>query len=127
MNSLIIEKTSSTPSVEFDPQSGPLKISGESYPENTLDFFKPIIEWISAYVKEVKTITLDLYLIYMNTSSVKCMLELLDVLEEAHGNGHDITLNWFYDEDNDRALDTAEEFEEDYTMPFNIIAQQKRE
>jgi hypothetical protein len=112
--------------VDFDPQSGRLKISGESYPENTLVFFRPIIDWISGYLKESSKLSLELYLIYMNTTSVKCMLELLDILEEAYNNGGDICLSWLYDEDNDRALDTAEEFEEDYTMPFKIIARPRK-
>jgi hypothetical protein len=38
---------------------------------------------------------------------------LLDDLEEAHRAGRGVTVKWFYDAENDRALDLAEEFKED--------------
>lgn len=118
---LVLERSASTPAVDFDPDSGMLRMSGESYPENTLEFFQPILEWVGQFTERTDNICLDLHMVYMNTSSIKCMLEILDYLELAHKQGKNVTLNWYYDEDNDRALDVAEEFEEDYSMPFNII------
>lgn len=64
---------------------------------------------------------LNLRLSYLNTGSTKCMLDILDLLEELFLNGRAVTVNWYYDEENDRALESAEEFKEEVSMPFNII------
>ena len=43
MEELIINKTSNTPKVHFDPELGLLKIEGRSIPENPSDFFENLI------------------------------------------------------------------------------------
>jgi sugar/nucleoside kinase (ribokinase family) len=63
----------------------------------------------------------ELRLTYLNTSSIKCMMDLLDAMEEAHLAGRKVSLTWHYDPENDRALDLAEEFREDLSMPFHIV------
>ena len=43
MKELIIEKTSSTPLVVFNPETGQLKIEGRSIPENPGEFFETLL------------------------------------------------------------------------------------
>ncbi|MOA55695.1 hypothetical protein D3C78_1795300 [compost metagenome] len=47
---------------------------------------------------------------------------LLDRLEEAYLGGKLIALIWYYHSDNESELECAEEFKEDLTLPFHIIA-----
>ena len=47
MDNLLITKTKSTLGVDFSVQGGLLNIEGSSYPENTRDFFEPLIAWIN--------------------------------------------------------------------------------
>lgn len=124
MQNLTLERSTSTPSVNFDAAQGYLKLSGESYPENSFEFFGPLLEWVENYLAEsVGAIRLEIGLTYMNTSSIKSMMDLLDLLEEAHGDGREVTVTWFYDEENDRALEMAEEFREEVTLPFFVVPQ----
>lgn len=94
---------------------------GDSYPENSYEFFTPIIQWLEAYLgSEQRPLRLELRLVYMNTSSVKAMMDIFDMLEEAHLGGQPVSVDWYYDPLNERVFDLADEFREDCTFPFNI-------
>jgi hypothetical protein len=122
MQDLTVPATASSPEVSSDAQAGVLRLTGESYPENSFEFFSPILAWTAAYLaRDGRALTLDLRLTYLNTSSIKCLMDLLDALEDAHRAGRTVAVNWRYDPENDRALDLAEEFREDLTLPFAIL------
>lgn len=122
MDSLRIEATSCSPLIDFDAQAGFLRIEGESYPENSFDFYAPVFTWLEDFLKEPAPATvLDIGLSYLNTSSIKCLIDVLEMLDTAHGQGRTVAVRWHYDRDNDRALDMAEEFKEDVTLPFDIL------
>ena len=113
----------SSPAVYFDPDNGQLNMSGESYPENTFEFYAPIISWLKTFIAEKDlAITLNLELAYLNTGSVKCLMDIFDLLEDAFQEGRKISVIWQYHQKNSRALETAEEFSEDLTLPFQIEA-----
>ena len=123
MNVLNIEGSQSTPSISADWDQGRLAMQGDSYPENSFEFFAPVIDWIERYLKEsAAPFYLELRLIYMNTSSVKAMMDIFDLLEEAHNKGRAVRVDWLYDPQNERVRELAEEFREDYTFPFLITA-----
>jgi len=112
----------SSPRVEANEAAGTLLLAGESYPENSFEFFRPILAWVADFLeRDERPLTVELRLTYLNTSSIKCMMDLLDALEEAHLSGRTVTVNWFYDQENDRALDLAEEFKEELSLPFTIL------
>ena len=46
MENLIIEQTKSTPYIFFCAATGKLRIEGESYPENVIKFYTPVLEWL---------------------------------------------------------------------------------
>lgn len=124
MHGLTIQKTTSTPSVVFDGASGILNILGESYPENSFEFYAPITAAIKNYISRENKLKLEINLSYMNSSTTKCILDLLDLLEEAHQGGSKISITWRYDIENPRSLDLAEEFKEDITFPFYIVVEE---
>jgi hypothetical protein len=122
-----IPATVSSPQVRADPGQGLICLAGESYPENTFEFYRPITEWLAAFLqRDERPLTLEIRLTYLNTSSVKCLIDLLDELEEAHHAGRRVALNWYYDLEDDRAMELAEEFKEDLTLPFAIIPLQRQ-
>jgi len=123
MEPLRIPQTKSTPSVDFDADTGVLAIGGESYPEDSHQFFGPLVDWVNAFLSDVAgQLTFRVDLTYMNTSSTKYMIDILDRLETAHTAGREITVEWYFDEDNDREIDTIEELKEDFEMPFTLTA-----
>lgn len=122
MNRLCIEQAKATPKVDFDPASSILRIEGQSYPENAFKFYEPVFAWVDEYLAGNRApLTVQVALSYLNTSSSKCMLMLLDRLEEAFRAGQPVVLNWSCDADNESEWECAEEFKEEVTFPFNII------
>ena len=123
MNDLNIAATQSTPGIQSDTEQGFLRMHGDSYPENSFEFFGPVIHWIEAFLTEqTAPLHLELRLIYMNTSSVKAMMDIFDMLEEAHGKARKVSVALHYDPRNERVLDLADEFREDCSFPFEISA-----
>ena len=128
MNDIIqpirIAPTRSTPEVHFDPNGHILKIRGQSYPENAYAFYEPLLQWMDAYLEYLQSETIveiELQLPYINTTSTKCFLMMLEKLDEAYRQGKKVAVRWQYDIDNESELECAEEFKEDLSLPFDII------
>ncbi|SOE47115.1 biofilm regulation phosphoprotein SiaC [Orrella dioscoreae] len=123
MNDLNISATQSTPSVSADFERGILHMRGDSYPENSFELFGPVIRWVEEYLGSTdKPLRLELELLYLNTSSVKAMMDILDLVEEAYRAKRDVSLRWVYDQQNERVAELAEEFKEDCSFPFEITS-----
>lgn len=121
-NDLNIPGSQSTPTILSDWQAGLLTMQGDSYPENSFELFDRVIDWVEHFLSdEPRPLTLELELIYLNTSSVKAMMDIFDLLEEAHQRGRGVRVSWLYDARNERIAELAEEFREDCTFPFAII------
>lgn len=123
MNDLSIAGTQSTPTISACWEAGTLSMSGDSYPENSFEFFGDVIGWVERFLAESeRPLALDLRLAYMNTSSVKAMMDIFDLLGEAHQRGRSVAVTWFYDARNERVGELADEFREDCEFPFAITA-----
>jgi hypothetical protein len=121
MTDLNIPATQSTPGITAVWASGNLSMRGDSYPENSFKFFVPIIKWIKDYLaNSAESLHLDLRLLYLNTSSVKGMMDIFDMLEQAHDDGKKVSVTWYYDSDNERVAELANEFKEDCSFTFEI-------
>ena len=48
-DTLKIDGTPKTPEVVLDPAAGKILLKGRSIPENSIEFYKPIIDWIDQY------------------------------------------------------------------------------
>lgn len=82
MNTLAITATRATPEILCNPATGVVSMQGDSYPENSFEFFNDVIGWVEQYLQQsTRPLRLELRLIYMNTSSVKAMMDIFDLLE----------------------------------------------
>ena len=117
---LNIPRTTTTPEIRFQEAAGVLSISGESYPENSFDFYAPVLQWLARSLPSLAALRLEVSVSYMNSSSIKCMLDILDAIGEAHAAGKKVEAVWNYETDNPRALDLAEEFRSEVTFPFAV-------
>jgi len=122
MTDISIAGTQSTPEIRSNWDDGIVCLQGDSYPENSYELFNQVVEWIERYLDEAgRPLKLDLQLLYLNTSSIKAMMDIFDVLEAAHTNNKPVSVDWHYDKRNERVAELAEEFKEDCTFPFNIV------
>ena len=50
MDKITIEGTSKTPTIIFDSEAGLLELKGRSIPENSIEFYKPVVESLDKVV-----------------------------------------------------------------------------
>lgn len=125
MEDLIIEGEKGTylsPDVHFSAETGICEIKGESYQEETFEFFNKLSAWLSEYTEKVKRpIVFNFKLSYFNTSSSRAILDLLAILKKYKKAGGQVEVNWYYLESDDNMLEEAEDFQADSELAFNII------
>jgi len=119
-----IDATKHTPEICFQLQEFALTIQGESYPENTSAFVAPILAWLENYLANNQKLTVNIELIYFNSSFSKVLLDFFARLETAViDENKEIVVNWIYDADNDSAEEYGEEFQEDLEqLPFHLVS-----
>lgn len=113
----------STPRILFDEESRQFLIEGQSYPENSNNFYEPVVNWVEKYLdRDGVEFNLNVRLLYVNTSSTKAMFYLFDILEEAFNKGKTVSVKWMYNTENEMAKETGEDLLEDFNFPYHIIA-----
>jgi len=122
METISIEGTAKTPTVKFDAEGGVFEIKGRSIPENSIEFYKPLVDWLDEYAKSPKPKTqVNVQLEYFNTSSSKCILDVFKKLETIHKGKSEVTVNWYYEEDDEDMLEAGEDYESIIRVPFKMI------
>ncbi len=116
---LNLPPTDVTPEVQYDPVSGVLSLRGESFPENVADFYRPVSDWISNRIAENEAISLHLALDYLNTSSTKALLDILDELESFHVSGGSVAVAWVAS--SETMLEAGEDLFYGLTLPARIL------
>jgi len=115
MENLSIEETKYTPKISMNAATGVIEMTGKSYPENTFEFYAPVMSWLDEYFSEkaADITVVNMEIIYFNSSSSKLFFDFFDVLDEAKDDNK-IEVNWIYDEDNESAEEAGEDFIEDF-------------
>lgn len=109
MKNLYLERTIKTPKISFDAIKGHLLLEGRSIPEDAYNFFTPIYEWLEVFNKEgAEDILLEFKLEYFNTSSSKCILEILKLLEIQKQKK--ISIKWYYEEDDEDMFESGQDY-----------------
>ena len=122
MDPLQLEGSPKTPHVNFDPATGLLELKGRSIPENSIDFYKPLIDWIDKYGRSPNSKTaLHVQLEYFNTSSSKCILDVFKKLESIRAAGTEVTVLWHYEADDEDMLEAGEDYAGIINVPFKMI------
>lgn len=119
MENILLNPSPKTPSIHFDAEKGSLEIKGRSIPENALEFYRPLIEWVEKYsVQSKPETTVHIQLEYFNTSSSKCLLDLFKKLESI---GNKVVVHWYYEQDDEDMLEAGEDYEAIINIPFKMI------
>ncbi|MDA3866133.1 MAG: DUF1987 domain-containing protein [Salinivirgaceae bacterium] len=122
MDPIKIEGTPKTPTVIFDSEKGSIEIKGRSIPENSIEFYKPLVDWLEGYIKNPKELTqVNIQLEYFNTSSSKCILDVFKKLESIYKGGNEVVINWHYEEDDEDMLEAGEDYQSIIKVPFKMM------
>ena len=120
MKELIIEPTAESIGVSL--KNGLLEFSGRSIPEDPMKLFNPILEWTEEYVKNPPpSTTINLKFEYINTSSSKFILSILEILNKVYSGQNKMTINWSYEVGDDDMYELGKFFETMIQIPINYI------
>jgi hypothetical protein len=114
MENLNIEQTKYTPAISLD-KNGTISLVGKSYPENTFEFYSPVMQWLENYFdgNAAEKTVVNMEIVYFNSSSSKLFFDLFDMLDE-NSKDNVIEINWIYDSENESAEEAGEDFIEDF-------------
>ncbi|HCC29606.1 MAG TPA: nuclear pore complex subunit [Marinilabiliales bacterium] len=122
MEPILIAGTPKTPTVHFDNEKGKIEIKGRSIPENSIEFYKPLVDWLEAYLSKPAQLTeVNIQLEYFNTSSSKCILDVFKKLEAIYKSGNEVVINWHYEEDDEDMLEAGEDYQSIIKIPFKMV------
>lgn len=122
MEPVSIEGSPKTPTITLDGDKGFVEIKGRSIPENSIEFYKPVVDWLVKYAEQPKEFTkVNIQLEYFNTSSSKCILDVFKKLENIHKGPNKVQVNWYYEEDDEDMLEAGEDYQSILKIPFEMI------
>lgn len=123
MDALKIKPTIKSLEVDLDAETGILLFSGRSYPENSVGFFKPIIEWMESYALHPAAETQCTFRIeYFNSASRKNVIEIFRILESIHKSAHPVKVIWDFEEVDDSMKETGEEYQNLFRLDFTFCS-----
>lgn len=128
MEDLIIKEGVRVPGVRFMAATGELRLEGKSIPENALEMYSPLIEWLDQYIEQpAPQTTFEFRLIYFNSSSAEYILEILRRLEALYLRNEKVTLNWYYDTDDEDMQQIGEDFRSMLRIPITLVENEVEE
>ena len=113
-----VKPTEKTPSFEYSPRQGMFHIKGRSVPENSKDFYAPIIEWADKFCNSA---SIDSYLIinidleYFSATSLMYLIKVLRLFEKFKN----ASINWYYD--SPEIKEAGEELSDLVKIKINLI------
>jgi len=114
-----IEGTRSTPSIHIEP--GRIEIKGRSIPEDSFEFYNPVMHAIMDYFNQSEDKTeLHFHLEYINSGSKKMITNILSACNDFYLKGKNIRIQWNYDTDDESMEELGSDFSSMLQIPFTI-------
>ena len=92
-NSTILKSTEEFPNITFDENNQAIVIDGVCMPENAVEMFEPVFEFLETLISSKSTINLNIKLSYINSMSSK---QLFRILYEVIESGNEYFIAWNY-------------------------------
>ena len=121
MKELKIAATKNSPEISMSPD-GVIRIKGRSIHENSIEFFKPVDEWVTEYVRAPADVTcIEVNLEYFNSASAKILINLLQKISYVQLKNKKFVINWYYEEGDEDIFERGEYFSSVLNLPFCFI------
>jgi hypothetical protein len=122
MENLSIEQTKYTPTVQMTT-AGLIRLVGKSYPENSFEFYRPLMLWLRDYLKSpllAAQLRVDFEIDYFNSSTSSLFYDFFELLNQ-HQSLSNIVVNWYYKNGDESILEAGEDFRDDFPdMQINL-------
>lgn len=121
MEILSIQSTPKSPYVRCDASKRLLEMTGRCIIEDSDEFIQPIFDWLNEYKQMNTSIEANFRFEYYNTSFSRCLFGVFKKLETIYKMGVNVTINWYYDEDDEDMLEEGQDFDLIVKIPFNFF------
>jgi len=119
---VLIRETTFTPSVRISQEDQRIIITGPSRLEDPTLFYEQLNEVFNDHIINFKSrFTLEFKLNYLNSSSSKWLFHILKNIQSRYGGNKVMSINWYYDMDDENILEAGEVFQSLLNVPFSII------
>jgi hypothetical protein len=117
MSNFYLPGTKHTPEVDFRYSEHRLSLKGECFPENAVKFFSDLMNRTQTYLSGLKgqMVEVNVQLTYFNSASTKLLFKMIADFDAASQAGNLVTINWYYDEEDDTLEDFGRDIEDEYT------------
>ncbi len=123
MENYYLEPSKVTPLINFDTGQGILEIKGRSSPENPVEMYSSLMSKLDEFTQNGQSnFTANLEFEYFNTSSSKCLFDILKKIAGMRDVGKDVSVNWVYEDGDDDMMEAGEDFSDLLDMEFNFVA-----
>ena len=134
MRKLIIEQTTNTPEVNFDPEKNMFEISGESRPPDVNGFYDEILNWFDEYSSLLmrsqesnEPVIFNLDFEYFNSSSAKYILDFCKQIAAIRSKEKNVGVRWHYEKDDYDMLEAGKEMSRISKVPFEYYLKENKE
>ncbi|MGZ4036106.1 MAG: DUF1987 domain-containing protein [Bacteroidia bacterium] len=112
MKRLEIQPSNNTPHIILDADSGTFLIEGKSFPEDSKEFYRPVIEWMDEFKStKPQKISISFNLFYLSSSSIISVKQFLMKIVDLNASGVQTNIIWNYDDDDDDIKKTGEDYQ----------------
>jgi hypothetical protein len=127
------EPTNYTPKIDLDPGKQKFEFAGVSRPEDTYEFYEPILSWVEEYINSIlekykenrllnETFIIAFDFKYMNSSSSKYIFQIISNFKKLYNERLNVNIFWYYDDLDDQILEDGEDFSEIINIPFKFLS-----
>lgn len=122
MNIIKYEPQGLKPGITLDTTMNSFELYGKSCPENVVEFYQPILDWLEEYKANALDKTVfEFRLQYYNTASSKVLFVIMQKLESIFESGKEVVIKWYYPEDDEALEEAGEEYDDLIDVPFELI------
>ena len=123
MKILIYKPEGYLPGIILDKDSGKFELFGQTCPEDAIEFYAPVFDWLDEYAKNpIDKMIFDFKLTYFNTVSSKIIMMIMLRLEELAEEGHNVKIRWFYPEDDEDIEEAGDDYKGMLEIDFEMVA-----
>ncbi|MDD2563033.1 MAG: DUF1987 domain-containing protein [Salinivirgaceae bacterium] len=116
------DRRNGLPEIYLDKKESVFNISGSSFPEDSIDFYKPVFQWLKDFeVNPNSKLDVNITLDYFNTSSSKIFQHFIDIFNKLGKSGVVVTLDWNYYDDDENIYEAGVGYAENANFNFRMI------
>ncbi len=119
--------TNTLPSIYLNSEEMVFEIKGTSFPEDSIGFYKPVFDWLKEFEKsQASDLKVRFRFDYCNTSSSKIVQNFFEIFERLSKKGTLITVDWFYDPDDEDIYEAGISYADRVTYQVNLVPFEKK-